>query len=219
MPTNIKRFSSKQVKETLVQWTIAHSGYEDRSYLGMSRIGECPRVLYVDFMNIRRDWDVAHHLMCYAGYLWESDIKTRLRSAGLYAALSERQLVAAFDDRFRGHIDGELVDGSLLEIKSVTQAKIDAIRSTQRIPLKNYQQVQVYLRHGEYDRALVVYVARDTDELFVYEVTPNRGVQDILDEKARQILAAIDAGTLPRCDCGRCQLLPPSLKGEGRDGV
>lgn len=200
-----ERFSPKQIKQALVDWTIQHSGYEDRSYLGMSRIGECPRLLYTDFINVQRDWDVAHHMMCYAGYLWESDIKSRLRAAGLYADLSERQLIAEFDERFRGHTDGELLDGSLLEIKSVTQLKIEQIKSTRRIPIKNYHQVQVYLRHGGYKRAQVIYVARDTDDLFVYEVTPNREIQDLLDDKARQILLAVDLGHAPVCQCGRCQ--------------
>ncbi len=220
-----KRLNARQVKEALVEWTIAHSGYEDRSYLGMSRIGECPRVLFTDFIKVKRDWDPAHHLLCYAGYLWERDIRTRLRESGLYAELSEREIVAEFDERFRGHIDGELQDGSLLEIKSTVQAKIDTIQATNKIPLKNYQQVQVYLRHGGYDRAQVVYVARDTDELLVYEVRPNRGVQDLMDDKARWVLSAIDEGVAPGCTCGRCEpgkapgtygLTPgPSPKGRG----
>lgn len=200
-----KRFKAVDVKAALVQWTMQRSGYEDRSYLGMSRIGECPRVLYTDYINVKRDWNEANHLMCYAGYLWERDIRERLKALGMYAEFSERQLVADFDERFRGHVDGELTDGSLLEIKSVTQAKLEIIKMTRRMPLKNFQQVQTYLRHGGYEHAQVVYVSRDTDELFVYEVTLSKGVQDLMDEKARGILAAVDAGQAPKCVCGRCK--------------
>ncbi len=209
---NSNRFSATQVRQALVEFTVAHSGYEDRSYLGMSRIGECPRVLYTDFINVRREWDVAHHLMCYAGYLWERDIKERLRACWLYADFSERQIVAEFDERFRGHIDGEITDGSLLEIKSVVQAKIEQIRVTQRIPTKHFEQVQCYLRHGHYERALVVYVARDTSEFYVAQVSPVADVAEKLDRKARDVLAAIDAGEAPLCVCGRCGVAASSGK-------
>jgi hypothetical protein len=204
MDLNKSKFSASQVATALVDWTLRHSGFEERSYLGMSRIGECPRVLFDEF-STGREWDRQHHLMCYAGYLWEKDIKLRLREIGLYTDFSERQLVAEFDDRFRGHIDGELLDGSLLEIKSVTQAKIETIRVTQRIPVKHFEQVQCYLRHGNYERALVVYVARDTDEIYVAQVKPVKDVAEKLDRKARDVLAAIDANERPLCTCGRCQ--------------
>lgn len=204
MSINQKRFSASQVKQALVEFTVAHSGYEDRTYLGMSRISDCPRVLYSDFLAGHREWDITHHLMCYAGYLWERDVKDRLKACGLYAEFSERQIVAEFDDRFRGHSDGEITDGSLLEIKSVTQAKIETIRVTQRIPTRHFDQVQCYLRHGRYDRGLVVYVARDTSEIYVAQVRPVPDVADRLDRKARDILAAIDAQETPMCTCGRC---------------
>jgi hypothetical protein len=204
MWNNDKQFSAAQVKQALVEWTVAHSGFEDRSYLGMSQISECPRVLYDQLVN-GRTFDVGHHLMCYAGYLWEKDVKARLRELGMYAEFSEREVVAEFDERFRGHTDGDLRDGSLLEIKSTTQERIERIRETQRIPTRHFEQVQMYLRHGGYGRAMVVYIARDTDELYVAQVRPVPEVADKLDRKARDVLAAVEAGVAPLCTCGRCK--------------
>ena len=88
----------------------------------------------------------------------------------------------------------------------MTQARIDTIRATQRIPMRNFEQVQCYLRHGHYERALVVYVARDTNELYVAQVKPVVEVADKLDRKARDVLAAIDAGEAPVCVCGKCEV-------------
>ena len=39
------------IQEKLLAWTIEHSGSEQRAYLGMSRIGECSRVLYRELMT------------------------------------------------------------------------------------------------------------------------------------------------------------------------
>lgn len=210
---NRPKLSASQIATALIDWTVQHSGFEERAYLGMSSIGDCPRALYRQFV-LGRSWNRAGHLMCYAGYLWERDIKQRLGQIGLYADYSEREVVASFDDRFCGHTDGELIDGSLLEIKSVTQARLDTIRALGRIPTRHFEQVQAYLRHGHYERGIVVYVARDTDEIYVAHIKPNPEIADRIDRKARDILAAIDAGQEPLCTCGRCKESPLPL-GEG----
>lgn len=191
------------VATKLKEWTIANSGLESRTYLGMSRIGECPQMLARELSNGKR-WTNEDALRCYAGYLWEADVKSRLETLGIYKRGSERELVAEFDHRYMGHTDGELRDGSLLEIKSTVQEKLNQIRRDKRIPLKNYRQVQTYMRHGHYAQALVVFVARDTGDLYTHTVIPDRACMDVMDEKALSILAALDAGELPTCTCNRC---------------
>lgn len=90
-----------EIREKLVDWTKAHSGLEQRAYLGMSRIAECPLALFDEMAN-GRGFSLEMHLKCYAGYLWERDVKARLEALGLYAPGSERELTAAWDSRFRG---------------------------------------------------------------------------------------------------------------------
>jgi hypothetical protein len=195
-----------QLSKAILDWTVEHSGYEDRHYLGMSRIADCSRRLYFEMSNGRPAFDLDRHLMCYLGYLFEADVKRRLEALNLYRPGSERELVANFDPRFRGHTDGELVDGSLLEIKSMLQPYIDQIRQSRRLPVRHFQQVQVYLRHGGYNFAHVIYVARDTGQIYTAGVRIHPATGDRLDRKAVAILRAVDANEPPECECGRCDV-------------
>ena len=200
------------IKQKLIDYTIRQSGAESRRYLGMSHIADCSRQLFTSLTNTAPalTWPVESHLRCYAGYLWERDVKSRLEALGLYVPGSERELVADFDCRFVGHTDGEISgekpnERYLLEIKSTNPDKLQRIIADKRLPIENYQQVQVYLRHGGYSRAYVVYVCRDTGEMHVVEVRPNIRLQADLDYKARRVLEAVDAGQPPKCECGRCR--------------
>jgi hypothetical protein len=200
------------LQQKLLDYTIANSGAESRRYLGMSHIADCSRKLFNSLTNPAPalTWPMESHLRCYAGYLWERDVKVRLQALGLYVPGSERELVADFDQRFKGHTDGEISgeqpgERHLLEVKSTTLDKLQRIMADKRLPIENYQQVQVYLRHGGYTKAYVVYVCRDTGEMHVAEVSPNGRLQADLDLKARRVLAAVDAGQSPRCECGRCR--------------
>ncbi len=198
--------NAKEIQDQLMDWTVANSGAETRNYLGMSRISECSLVLYREIVNGgQRDWSLEMHLNCYNGYLFEHDMKNRLAAVGLYKPGGEREVVSDFDRRFRGHIDGEVYDGRLLEIKSTVQDNLIHIVQIGRIPRRHFSQVQVYMRHGGYSEAIVVYVARDTGFVHVAEIQQVRAVQDKLDEKAARILAAIDLNlNPPRCECGKC---------------
>lgn len=198
------------IQQKLIDYTVTQSGAEDRRYLGMSHIADCSRKLYDSQTGPNRPWPLEAHLRCYAGYLWERDVKARLQALGLYLPGSERELVAMFDRRFVGHTDGEISGGEsgdlhLLEIKSTHQEKLERIIADRRLPIENYQQVQVYLRHGGYSLAYVVYVTRDSGQIHVIEVRPNVRLQADLDFKARRVLAAVDAGQPPKCECGRCR--------------
>ncbi len=193
------------LQNRLLEWTVAHSGAEKRGYLGMSSIGECPRELYRRMVeNGQRDWSIEMHLNCYSGYLFERDVRARLQAIGAYAPVSEREIVADFDPRFRGHCDGELMDGRLLEIKSTVQANLDGIMASRRIPRRHFEQVQMYLHHGHYPAAVVVYVARDTGQMYVAEIRPAKEVVRNLNEKARRVLECVDRAEMPECECGKC---------------
>lgn len=198
--------NASTLQAQLIQWTIKHSGLEQhRPYLGMSSIHRCARELFNEFNNGRGHQTQEQHLACYTGYLFESDIKARLGAMGLYVAGSERELVAPWDKRYRGHTDGEL-DGRLLEIKSVTSYKLGQIQTAGRLPGSHYEQVQTYMRHGAYTAAFVVYVARDSNEIHVADIWHKPDISARLDKKAKEILAAVDGlGNVPRCTCGRCE--------------
>src|SRR5215208_5290958 len=99
-----------------------HSGLNvKRDYLGISAIGKCPRKVVREYLHGKntRDLTLQAHLMCYAGGLFERDVMRRLAEIGVAhipALEGEQQIevVSALDPRFRGHVDGETVDGDLL---------------------------------------------------------------------------------------------------------
>jgi hypothetical protein len=181
--------------------------YEVRNYLGMSRIGKCPRTLYDELVHGRRPPSERSKRYCHEGYLHEHDIVERLARVGVPVMNRNRELVAPFDDRFRGHIDGE-VEGDLLEVKSVNDEKFCRVMDAGALP-EHMDQVQTYLRYGGYERALLVYKCRNTGEVAVVEVARDEKRGAELEAKARAILAAVDGkGELPACTCGFCARLP-----------
>ena len=194
---------ARSIYKRLVRFTCQNSGHEAaRDYLGMSQIYREEDEL-VAMMASGVQWrpSARDHLRLYCGYLFEHDIKDRLIRAGLCTdeALypdDDGLVVATFDKRFRGHLDGTFPSGDLLEIKSTYQDKLDHIRQTRRLPRSHYEQLQMYLFHGGFAErgrsAFVVYVARDTGGLYVREVRPNGHAIERLNAKAVRVLRRVD---------------------------
>jgi hypothetical protein len=182
------------------------SGFDTgRKYLGMSRITECPARLFRECLHGRaHEYNEATARRCYRGNLYEKDAHARMAAAGIYREGSGREVRADFDERFRGHTDGETLEGDLLEIKSVNHETFDQVRRSRRAMDAHYAQVQLYMRFGGYGHALIVYIDTETFSHFVAEIWPDERNQERLIERARMVLAAIDAGTPPVCTCGRC---------------
>ena len=174
----------------------------DRKYLGMSQIGRCPVVMSRNWFG-GVDGSDFHHRMAYTGYLHEWDVLTRLREMGI-ARLDRRELVAGFDDRLRGHIDGVTEWGDLLEIKSVSAHKYETVLYHGRALHEHNEQVQLYMLYGGFRYGWFIYVNRESFEHKVIRVPFFRDVAYRLEEKAKRVLAAIDAGVEPQCECGKC---------------
>jgi len=184
----------------------AMNTHEQRDYLGMSQIGYCVREIYfrvtdgktpesAQNLNLRR--------LQYLGILYEQDAIARLEAQGVKIDARQRELVAPFDDRFRGHIDGE-IDGDLLEIKTVyNQRAIQRVRA-HGVLSRHSMQIQAYMRYGEYERAQVLYIARDSGQPWVVTVLRSEQTGEDVEAKARRILAALDRKRAPSCQCGKC---------------
>lgn len=205
---------AKDIQTKLIEHLCRNSGLEARRpYLGMSAISGCPRKLYFEFLSGRAHAFEQDHLNCYNGYLFERDVYARLAAVGVVAhqgPLNDpanprgREVVAPWDERFRGHTDGETVDGELIEIKSVNATGFEKMRQLQRARFAHLAQVQAYMRYGPWAHAFIVYVCRDSFEHLVLHVARSERHGGQLEDKARGILAAIDARTPPRCECDRC---------------
>ena len=185
---------------------IANSGLDlKRDYLGISQIGKCPRQVVRDFLHGKSDVTLLAHQMCYVGYLFERDVMSRLREIGIVAPGTAYEVVAEFDKRLRGHVDGETVDGELVEIKSVSRAKYEKVKQTHMALHEHFAQVQLYMKYGPWKKCWIVYVCRDTLEHHVVKVTylHTQGVKFEL--KAQRMLSFIDQGILPECECRWCK--------------
>lgn len=209
---NVAIFQSK-IDEHL----ILHSGLEQkRDYLGISAIGKCPRQVVRQYLHGKGEMSLQDHQMCYAGYLFERDVMMRLREIGVAKTPipgpspetgegSPLEVVAPFDQRLRGHVDGETVDGDLLEIKSLKRTKFEKVKSTHLALTEHFAQVQLYMKYGRWPTCWIVYVGRETLEHLVIKINylHTQGVKYEL--KAQSMLAHIDGGTLPECECRYCK--------------
>lgn len=228
---------ARDLKYAFLNWSCANSGIERRAYLGMSKIGQCSLRLYQE-MIYGREVTTRDHLYCERGYAEEQRFLMKLAAIdGLdiaqlplfpYAAFRARlnELIAArggslgpdrefsdFGGRFQGHTDGSW-DGDLVEIKSVSAEKFDRIRQGNRLPSENFSQVQCYLRYGNYRRALVFYVNRDTGDLYTRTIYYQEHIGDMLYLKAATILEHVEYQQPPPCDCGRCDTDDKVIPGE-----
>ena len=191
----------KVMKETLLD--AIGEEWDDGGDHFISKIGQCPRKVWRDLSDgLQRPGNQGRRYM-HEGVLHEADVIARLEAAGVPVLEQGRELVAPFDPRCVGHIDGE-VDGDLLEIKSCSRAAFEQVRWRGPKP-RHEEQVQMYLRFGDYERGLIVYKCRETGEIWVCEVMRDEAYGEELEERARAILAAVDRGEAPECTCGRCK--------------
>jgi hypothetical protein len=193
----------KELEDRIMGYLRKKSGLnQHRHYLGMSQISKCPQVVVGELAN-GVDVSDFHHRMAYTGYMHELDVLQRLREMNV-AVLDRREVVAEFDDRLRGHIDGLTAWGDLLEIKSVSTHKYELVVYHGRALHEHAEQVQLYMRYGGWQYTWIIYVNRETFEHRVVRVAYNPKQADLLEDKARRILAAIDGKGEPDCECGKC---------------
>lgn len=199
------------LQDAIDQHLVQHSGLEaKRDYLGISAIGKCPRQVVREYLHGKTDITLQAHQMCYGGYLFEQDVMKRLIEIGIArvpALEGEQQteVISALDPRLRGHVDGETVDGDLLEIKSLTRNKFEKVKSTHMALSEHFAQVQLYMKYGPWKKCWVIYVCRETLEHHVVKVTYLHTQAIKFEMKAQRLLAHIDSGILPECECRYCK--------------
>lgn len=192
------------IEKKLSDYIATNSNFDPhRNYLGMSKIGDCPRRVVRELLNEKHPTDEIHR-MSFAGYDQEKSILAMLVNAGI-ALPMKRELVAPFDERFRGHIDGITVERDLLEIKSLSSLKFQRVEQTRRLHPRHFMQVQMYMRYGHFKQALVVCRNRETYEHMLFCIEYDRAKAENYEQKAKLILKAWDERVLPNCECGHCK--------------
>lgn len=193
-------------QNTINEHLKTHSGLDaKRDYLGISAIGKCPRQVVREYLHGKQEITIRDHQLCYAGYLFEADLRNRLGDMGFRVTNVGAEVVAPFDDRLRGHIDGVIFGIDLLEVKSLKRVKFEKVRQTHMALPEHFAQVQLYMKYGSWNRCWIVYMDRESLEHHVVKVKylHTQGIKFEL--KAQRILAHIDAGTLPECECKWCK--------------
>ena len=175
-----------------------------RDYLGISSIGKCPRQVVREYLHGKQQITLRDHQMCYGGYLFEADLRNRLGDMGFKVTRAGYEVVADFDPRLRGHIDGEIF-GDLLECKSLKRSKFEKIKQTHMALPEHHAQVQLYMKYGHWNRCWIVYVDRESLEHHVVKVGYLHTQALRFEAKAKMMLSHIDAGTLPACECRYCK--------------
>lgn len=190
-----------EIDQTITDYVRENSRFERRRpYLSMSHIADCPVEQYRYFVYGQIPNEMTHR-MAFLGYKYEEILREILTQTGVLKPIS-RELVADFNPLFKGHIDGETQDGDLLEIKSVSAKKFEmALRGPLR---KHVLQVQCYLHFGGYRHAELIYVSREDFAHKVFHITYRQAQAELLVEKAKRVLYAIDVQEEPDCECGRC---------------
>lgn len=208
---------ANEIQEILMGNFRRLSGHEFRDYLGMSGIGRCPREQYFKVVDLQ---PAADRLTWYGmvGYALEAKVVERLQVDGYDdVAQVRRELIAEFDGRYRGHTDHEMPDGTLVEVKTISWRGYLKIWYAGKGKRDHVAQCQAYMRHGGFPHCVLIYTPRDVPHgeweqapaiplpFLTLDVTPDPQAQDRLDEQAKHILSAIDAGKPPRCLCGYCK--------------
>lgn len=192
------------LQQQINEYIAANSRFEPRrAYLGMSKIGDCPRRVTRELLHRLIPTDEIHR-MSYTGYDQEASILKMLVEARI-ALPYKRELVSQFDERLRGHIDAVTVENDLLEIKSLSSLKFQRVDQTRRIHPRHYVQVQLYMRYGGYRQALVVCRNRDTYEHLLFRIAYDPAQAENYEQKAKRILAAWDEKLILPCECGHCK--------------
>ena len=189
-----------------------------RDYLGASRIGEpCARRLCYELMDVPVDEGAAlsgRMLRIFeAGHRFEEMTIRWLRLAGFdlrtHNRNGEQFGFSVAGGRFRGHIDGVIVDGPDISIEYPLLFEHKAVRSSswQDIVKRGvhaskpiyWAQVQIYMAYLEVERTLFVALDKDRQALRFEPVLLDPSAAQALSDKAVAVIRAVEAGEpLPR---------------------
>lgn len=183
---------------------------QQRPYIGMSSIADCNRKIVLAYYN-GITIDKKAHLNSYRGYSMERIAKEILTGAGIMKPGSERELYAVYNELLRGHTDGEAVTGELIEIKSKSKEKFDAILASGKLSYRDFCQVQTYMHFGGYNSAIVFILCPETFDTHTMRIYKHPATIATLVQKADVILHHIDNKTVPLCTCRKCNAQNPKI--------
>jgi hypothetical protein len=212
--------SAAQLINALIDSALVDESHQQRprEYLGASRIGEpCARRLCYELMQVPVDVgaDFSGRMLRVfeAGHRFEEMTIRWLRLAGFdlrtHKRNGEQFGFSTADGRFRGHIDGVIINGPAIGVEYPLLFEHKAIRSSswQDVVKRGvkaskpiyWAQVQVYMAYLAVERTLFVALDKDTQALRFELVLLDPSVAQALSDKAVAVIRAVEAcDPLPR---------------------
>ena len=189
---------TRMLEGELVNWSVLNSGFEPRrSYIGLSGIGDCERLIYERFREGQMS-NVKDMLKTRISYELEAALVERLKKLGKY---QEGEEILLHGGLVQGHTDGS-IGKDLLEIKTVPNEA--ALPQEGKLSHRNYWQVQAYLHYTKRIYAHVVVLARDSGLIRVVGVKYRPDLGEEIEAKVERLVKAIREYEKPGCSCGRC---------------
>ncbi len=192
---------AKEVRTKLVVHTQQHCRlFDNRQYLDISRLGECPRKLV---------WEMLHEceagenirIRLYKAQQMEMDLALRLVSL-FGSAYKQPKPIRAMDDRLMGFTSGNIGD-TLIIIKSVPD---DEALPNGRAHNNHFWQTQALMHFGSFANCVIIYESRSSGRIRTYDLSYSRAIGQKCEQKAKLVLASVKNGRLPKCDCGKCKM-------------
>ncbi|HOT98899.1 MAG TPA: hypothetical protein PKZ83_17385 [bacterium] len=172
--------------------------FDNTKFLDMSRLGECPRKLTWEMLHgVNPGDDLKMRL--FKIHQAEEDLQQRLTRV-LSPEYTGTRPIQAMKGRVVGFTSGEF-RGMLIKIKSVPD---DDALPNGRAPNNHYWMAQALMHFGHFANCILIYESRATGRIRTYDQFYNPAIGEDCERKARLVLASVDKGKLPKCNCGKC---------------
>ena len=188
-------------------WEARREDDPDRAYLGASEIGhECGRWLWYRFRwAVAQPWSGRMLRLFDRGQIEEARVIADLRSIGCEVwerdETGQQFRYTAIRGHFGGGLDGVVLGvpeapktAHLLEVKTHNAKSFADLvkRGVGAAKPAHFQQMQVYMRMADLERALYVACNKDTDDLYTERIERDRAGAEIVLSRASSIIEAIE---------------------------
>ena len=172
-------------------------------YLGMSGIGYCPIVQYLEYhkpkpedtlgfvLNYEKEFTPQNLRIFRLGHLLEEEIVTYLSYGGINVYGSQ-DTFTDFNNLFKGHCDGKITldQEYIIEIKGINDDNyrdLEARKVRIKYPVY-FCQVQIYLYYSGLQKGYFIAINKNDSTVYVEEIIKDNNVIFYLREKAYNIL-------------------------------
>ena len=196
-----KNPSIEEIDQTFTVWSAENSGYdEQRPYIGLSTIADCPREIYNRYWN-KTKASIDRRLLTLYSYEIQEALTRRLMRAFPWDFVPGEE-ISAYEGLIKGHTDGKLC-GHPVEIKTIPLT-VHLPQSVRQVPYRVITQINAYLHFGKFqDPCFLLYFARDSGAHIWIEIFRQPGFCRAIERKVEELILAVKTEKAPQCECRR----------------